>query len=107
MQVALDGRGACRRFKNAPLDFPAERERWFAFRRERLHRRRMSGSASWASSHDGTTRVTVEPSSLARGSTRQSRCHSRATRTQLPAPPRIVVDAVARRNSCQAHHLQA
>ncbi len=36
LEVALDGRGAFRRFKNALLDFPAERERWFAFRDERL-----------------------------------------------------------------------
>jgi hypothetical protein len=36
LEVALDGRGAFRRFKNALLDFPAERKRWFAFRDERL-----------------------------------------------------------------------
>jgi Uncharacterised protein family (UPF0158) len=37
LEVALDGRGAFRRFKNALLDFPGERERWFAFREQRLH----------------------------------------------------------------------
>jgi Uncharacterised protein family (UPF0158) len=37
LEVALDGRGAFRRFKNVLLDFPAERERWFAFRDQRLH----------------------------------------------------------------------
>jgi hypothetical protein len=37
MEVALEGRGAFRRFKNVLLDFPVERERWFAFRDERLH----------------------------------------------------------------------
>jgi len=38
LEVALDdGRRAFRRFKNVLLDFPAERERWFAFRAERLH----------------------------------------------------------------------
>ena len=37
LEVALDGRGAFGRFKNVLLDFPAERERWFAFRDERLH----------------------------------------------------------------------
>lgn len=37
LEVALDGRGAFRRFKNVVLDFPAERERWFAFRDDRLH----------------------------------------------------------------------
>ena len=37
LQVALDGPGAFRRFKNVLLDASAERERWFAFRDERLH----------------------------------------------------------------------
>lgn len=37
LEVALDGRGAFRRFKNVLLDSPAERERWFAFRDARLH----------------------------------------------------------------------
>jgi Uncharacterised protein family (UPF0158) len=37
LEVALDGRGSFRRFKNVLLDFPAERERWFAFWDERLH----------------------------------------------------------------------
>jgi len=36
LEVALDGRGAFRRFKNALLDAPDERERWFAFRDARL-----------------------------------------------------------------------
>lgn len=36
LEVALDGRGAFRRFKNVLLDHPGERERWFAFRDERL-----------------------------------------------------------------------
>jgi hypothetical protein len=36
LEVALDGRGAFRRFKNVLLDFPAERECWFAFRDSRL-----------------------------------------------------------------------
>jgi uncharacterized protein UPF0158 len=37
LEVALDGRGAFRRFKNVLLDVPDARERWFAFRDERLH----------------------------------------------------------------------
>jgi Uncharacterised protein family (UPF0158) len=37
LEVVLDCRGAFRRFKNVLLDFPAERERWFALRDERLH----------------------------------------------------------------------
>jgi hypothetical protein len=36
LEVALDGHGAFRRFKNVLLDFHAERERWFAFRDARL-----------------------------------------------------------------------
>jgi hypothetical protein len=36
LEVALDGRGAFRRFKNVLFDAPAERERWFAFRDRRL-----------------------------------------------------------------------
>lgn len=36
LEVALDGRGALRRFKNVLLGHSAERERWFVFRDERL-----------------------------------------------------------------------
>jgi Uncharacterised protein family (UPF0158) len=36
LDVALDGSGVFRRFKDALCAFPAERERWFAFRQERL-----------------------------------------------------------------------
>jgi hypothetical protein len=36
LEIALRGRGAFRRFKDALDDAPAERERWFAFRDERL-----------------------------------------------------------------------
>jgi hypothetical protein len=36
LEVALDGRGAFRRFKNVLLDYPAERERWFAFHDSRV-----------------------------------------------------------------------
>jgi hypothetical protein len=37
LELALAGRGAFRRFKDVLLHFLAERERWFAFRNERLH----------------------------------------------------------------------
>jgi len=37
LDIALEGRGAFRRFKHALLDVPAERERWFALRGARLH----------------------------------------------------------------------
>ncbi len=39
LAAALNGRGAFRRFKDALLDFPEERERWFKFRHERLKER--------------------------------------------------------------------
>lgn len=36
LEAALRGRGVFRRFKEVLLDFPRERERWFAFRDERV-----------------------------------------------------------------------
>lgn len=47
LQVALDGRGAFRRVKNALLDSPAERERWFAFRDDRLR----AAAREWLAEH--------------------------------------------------------
>ena len=38
LEVALDGRGAFRRFKNVLARDPKERESWFAFRDEDLRR---------------------------------------------------------------------
>lgn len=35
--ISIDGKGAFRRFKDALLNFPVERERWFAYRGELLH----------------------------------------------------------------------
>ncbi|GFP29747.1 hypothetical protein HKBW3S34_00667 [Candidatus Hakubella thermalkaliphila] len=34
--IALDGKGAFRRFKNVLLNYPDHRERWFKFKRQRL-----------------------------------------------------------------------
>lgn len=34
---AIDGKGAFRRFKDALLNYPVERERWFSYRSELLH----------------------------------------------------------------------
>lgn len=34
--IALDGKGAFRRFKNVLLNYPDYRERWFKFKRQRL-----------------------------------------------------------------------
>lgn len=36
LEVALDGRGAFRRFKDVLAQYPAKRERWFRFRDERV-----------------------------------------------------------------------
>jgi hypothetical protein len=36
LAAAIDGKGAFRRFKDVLMSFAAERERWFAFRSERL-----------------------------------------------------------------------
>lgn len=44
---AIDGKGAFRRFKDVLMNFPVERERWFAFRSERL-RTAMEG---WLDAH--------------------------------------------------------
>ena len=35
--IAIDGKGAFRRFKDVLLNYPAERERWFSFRAGLLH----------------------------------------------------------------------
>jgi hypothetical protein len=37
--IAIAGRGAFRRFKDVLLDYPAERERWFAFEKDRMQQR--------------------------------------------------------------------
>ncbi|HYG57788.1 MAG TPA: UPF0158 family protein [Symbiobacteriaceae bacterium] len=39
LDVALDGKGAFRRFKNVLLDYPDVREQWFQFRDKRMHKR--------------------------------------------------------------------
>jgi len=39
LEVALNGRGAFRRFKDVLLRYPEERERWFQFKDERMQER--------------------------------------------------------------------
>lgn len=39
LEIAISGRGAFRYFKDVLLDYPAERERWFQFKRERQYLR--------------------------------------------------------------------
>ncbi len=38
LNIALDGKGAFRRFKNVIADYPDYREKWFKFRDERLNK---------------------------------------------------------------------
>jgi hypothetical protein len=46
--AAIDGKGAFRRFKDVLMNFPADRERWFQFRTERLR----SCMESWLEAHN-------------------------------------------------------
>ena len=48
LDVALRGRGAFRRFKQVLSDRPEERERWFAFRDERMRH----AMKDWLAEHD-------------------------------------------------------
>ena len=47
LNFAIDGKGAFRRFKDALMSHPVDRERWFAFRSERLR----SCMDSWLTAH--------------------------------------------------------
>jgi hypothetical protein len=48
LDVALKGKGAFRRFKDALLDYPSERERWFRFQADRVQQRILD----WLDSED-------------------------------------------------------
>ena len=39
LEVAINGKGAFRRFKDVLLNYPEERERWFQFKDERIEER--------------------------------------------------------------------
>jgi len=39
LSIALDGKGAFRRFKNVIADYPGYRERWFKFSDERKNKK--------------------------------------------------------------------
>jgi len=47
LNISIDGKGAFRRFKDALMGHPVDRERWFAFRSERLR----SCMESWLTAH--------------------------------------------------------
>jgi hypothetical protein len=53
LEVALNGRGAFRRFKDVLHGYPAERERWFAFRDEHVR----AAASEWLAENeiDATT----------------------------------------------------
>jgi len=46
--VAIDGKGAFRRFKNTLLRYPQERERWFSFKDNLIRQR----AAEWLANYD-------------------------------------------------------
>lgn len=50
LERAISGRGAFRNFKDVLLDYPAERDRWFQFKRERLQQRILD----WLEAHEIT-----------------------------------------------------
>lgn len=39
LRIAIDGKGAFRRFKNVLVKYPEERKRWFEFKDERIKKR--------------------------------------------------------------------
>lgn len=39
LEIALDGKGAFRRFKNVLYDYPKQRQKWFDFRSEKTRKR--------------------------------------------------------------------
>lgn len=43
LEVAINGKGAFRRFKDVLLNYPEERERWFKFKDERMEKGHLSG----------------------------------------------------------------
>lgn len=55
LDVALDGRGAFRRFKDVLAGYPGERERWLAFRDERMR----EAIREWLAEHE--IEPTTEP----------------------------------------------
>ena len=48
LEVAINGKGAFRRFKDVLFNYPEERERWFKFRDDRMEKR----AVEWLESID-------------------------------------------------------
>ena len=60
LEVALDGRGAFRRFKDVVARWPKERERWYAFRDECLR----NAMLKWLAAHEIEPTTAPPPRSL-------------------------------------------
>jgi len=60
LEVALDGRGAFRRFKDVLASWPKERERWYAFRDECLR----NAMLKWLAAHEIEPMTAPPPRSL-------------------------------------------
>src|SRR5262245_22430451 len=91
--IAIDGKGAFRRFKDVLLAFPAERERWFAYRSELLHfhiqtwldhmRIEVANAPPW-----GHVTQPDQPAARARGDARRRLRGGRPGSIRAPARPR-------------------
>lgn len=103
LNIAIDGKGAFRRFKDALMSHPVDRERWFAFRSDRLR----SCMESWLTAHgiESVDRpkwkvptaqdVQIEPATEERSTRRSARSGEvDAGRTRLHA----LVDSLAARD---------
>jgi hypothetical protein len=90
--AAIDGKGAFRRFKDVLMSFPVDRERWFAFRSERLR----ACMETWLATH-GIEAVAREEWHV-----------PTAADVAKPAEVPVVVDerAVAKRTRAQVAEVQ-
>lgn len=86
LNISIDGKGAFRRFKDALMSHPVDRERWFAFRSERLR----ACMEAWLTAHGikavdrptwhvpSAQEVTVEPETPAQPAPPSERSSSAA-----------------------------
>lgn len=82
LMTAIDGKGAFRRFKDVLMAFPADREKWFEFRTERLR----SCMESWLVAHkiEATARPVWSVAPAAEGAVETAGAES------IPPPPNTV-----------------